>query len=63
METQQHLLKASETAELVRMHVDTLKKWRRLGIGPKPTRVGSRAIRYERSEVERWLRSNGRPAA
>ncbi|PZS26323.1 MAG: hypothetical protein DLM59_18530 [Pseudonocardiales bacterium] len=63
MTSQPDLLKPPEAAQLVRMSVETLKRWRRQGIGPQSTRVGPRAIRYDRGEVERWLRSNGRPAA
>jgi len=63
MRTQSDLLTAPETADLLRMSVETLKRWRRQDIGPKATRVGPRAIRYDRAEVERWLRTTGRPAA
>lgn len=63
MEAQTQLLTTQETAQLVRMSVETLKRWRRQGIGPRPTRVGPKAIRYDRAEVERWLHSNSQPAA
>ena len=46
----------AEVAELLNMKTDTVRKWRQTaGLGPKWTRwPGSRVIRYERADVERW---------
>ncbi|RBY94944.1 hypothetical protein DQ244_01575 [Blastococcus sp. TBT05-19] len=41
--------------------LSTLKRWARLGIGPRPIKVGPRMVRYRRDEVDAWLA--GRPAA
>ncbi|PLS24350.1 helix-turn-helix domain-containing protein [Bifidobacterium imperatoris] len=45
-----------EVADLLGVKPDTVRKWRQsVGMGPKWTRwPGSRLVRYERSEVERW---------
>lgn len=36
------------------VHPYTLRKWRRLGGGPPPTKIG-KAVLYRRSSVARWL--------
>lgn len=36
------------------VHPYTLRKWRRLGEGPPPTKIG-KAVLYRRSSVARWL--------
>jgi predicted DNA-binding transcriptional regulator AlpA len=33
----------------------TLETWRSIGRGPAVTRIGSRAIRYRKRDVETWL--------
>jgi hypothetical protein len=35
-----------EAAEYLRKGVPTLERWARLGIGPKPLKVGPRDVRY-----------------
>jgi len=35
-----------EAAEYLRKSVPTLERWARLGIGPKPLKVGPRDVRY-----------------
>jgi hypothetical protein len=35
-----------EAAEYLRKSVPTLERWARLGIGPKPRKVGPRDVRY-----------------
>jgi predicted DNA-binding transcriptional regulator AlpA len=48
------LITTAELAEFLSMPVRTLRQWRYLGVGPKAFRVG-RHLRYEPSEVRRWL--------
>ncbi len=52
---QDRVLTREEAAERCRVSTWTLMRWRRLGIGPKPMRVGPRFIRYSAAEVDRWL--------
>jgi hypothetical protein len=35
-----------EAAEYLRKSVPTLERWARLGIGPRPIKVGPRSLRY-----------------
>ena len=51
------LLKTRPTADLLDVAEITLKKWRINGQGPNFLRVGVRAIRYRRSDINSWLRS------
>lgn len=44
-----------EYARLARVHPDTIKRWARLGIGPKPRKIGPRLVRYNREEVLDYL--------
>ncbi|AZQ40529.1 DNA-binding protein [Streptomyces cyaneochromogenes] len=48
-----------EYAALARVHPDTIKRWARVGIGPKPRRVGPRLLRYDREEVLAYLQISG----
>src|SRR5262249_11657430 len=52
------IMTAAETATYLRVPVSYLYQWRHLGTGPKAARVG-RALRYRRSEVDRWLDAGG----
>jgi excisionase family DNA binding protein len=49
-------LTRQEFAELARVHRDTVKRWARQGIGPKPRKLGPRLVRYNRTEVLAYLR-------
>lgn len=44
-----------EYAALARVHPDTIKRWSRVGIGPKPRKIGPRLVRYDRAEVLAYL--------
>lgn len=48
------LLTIDEAAAYLRVPVETLRKWRSQGTGPRAARVG-RHLRYRRAEVDRWL--------
>ncbi|MDP9094526.1 MAG: helix-turn-helix domain-containing protein [Actinomycetota bacterium] len=50
------LLTLHEVAELLRVPEATLRYWRHQHTGPDSYKVG-RHVRYPRSEVQRWLRS------
>jgi predicted DNA-binding transcriptional regulator AlpA len=49
-------LNDQQVAEYLNMSAASLRKWRRLGGGPKFLKIG-RAVRYRREDVETWLRS------
>lgn len=46
-----------ELAEYVRVSVNTVDYWRFMGTGPRFVRVG-RHVRYQQSDIDRWLTSN-----
>ena len=48
------LITTAELAAFLSMPVKTLRQWRYLGVGPKAFRMG-RHVRYEPTEVRRWL--------
>jgi predicted DNA-binding transcriptional regulator AlpA len=49
------LLTMSETAELLRSNIDTLRYWRFRGdIGPKSAKLGRRVV-YRESDVRAWI--------
>jgi len=50
------LLTQKETAKLLSISTKTLEAWRREGKGPPSIKVGG-AIRYRRSDLERYIDS------
>ena len=48
---------AKEAARILRVHPNTLCKWRISGGGPPFIKVGTR-IRYSISEISRWMRDH-----
>jgi predicted DNA-binding transcriptional regulator AlpA len=48
------LITTAELAAFLSLPVRTLRQWRYLDVGPKALRIG-RHLRYEPSEVRRWL--------
>ncbi len=57
-QSSERLLTPQETATFLRVSVSWLAKARMTGGGPPFRRVG-RLIRYDRTELERWLKGNG----
>jgi len=55
------LLTEPEVAARLRVHVQTVRRWRKAGTGPPWSKVG-RQIRYEAAAVDRWHRKGGRQA-
>jgi predicted DNA-binding transcriptional regulator AlpA len=43
-------------AELLRMSLAGIRRWRYAGVGPKFSKFGS-AVRYSLSDVEQWIAS------
>jgi len=56
-------LTVNETGELLRREISTLRRWRRLGIGPRYVRLEGGSILYPRAEVERYLAEHMRGTA
>ena len=56
------LLTIAEAAAYLRLPVETLRKWRAAGTGPRAAKVGKH-LRYRRAEVDRWLAEREREAA
>jgi predicted DNA-binding transcriptional regulator AlpA len=52
-----------ELADMLKVSVEQLRLWRVRGFGPPMFRVGLQAIRYRRSEVERWITEQEQSAA
>jgi hypothetical protein len=50
----QHLL-VSEVCTLFRCNESTLRRWRRLGRGPKYFKTPTGTVLYPRSEIERYM--------
>lgn len=51
---QQLLLNEHETAELLRVSVQLLRKWRANGAGPEHVKLG-KCVRYSRTDVESFV--------
>lgn len=49
------LLTTEEFRRRARISKRTAIRWRLAGIGPKPVRIGPRAIRYRASDVDEFL--------
>jgi len=55
--TPDDLLNESEVATMLKLAPGTLRNWRSLGINIAFARIGKRAIRYRRSDVDAFLAS------
>ena len=51
------LLTAAQVADMLQLQARTLMEWRLLSKGPKWFRLGDKAIRYRRSDLEAWIAS------
>ncbi|SDD61990.1 helix-turn-helix transcriptional regulator [Ruegeria marina] len=49
------LLNTKEAAKYLGLSPYTLEKWRSKGIGPGCVRIGSKAIRYWRSDLDAFI--------
>jgi excisionase family DNA binding protein len=56
------VLTAAEAADYLRYPVETLRRWRALGEGPRFVKAG-RHVRYRRAALDRWLEEREREAA
>lgn len=48
------LLEFDDAAKLMRTSVETLRRWRRAGYGPRSATFGRRVF-YRRTDVEAWI--------
>jgi predicted DNA-binding transcriptional regulator AlpA len=53
------LVSTKELARELSVHPNTLNKWRIQGLGPRFIKLGL-AVRYRRSDIEKWLRAHTR---
>jgi predicted DNA-binding transcriptional regulator AlpA len=51
-------LDRSEVAEMLGLSVKTLDGWALQGIGPRFRRLGHKAVRYERADVEAFIQKS-----
>jgi excisionase family DNA binding protein len=56
------VLTATEAAAYLQVPVETLRRWRSVGSGPRHAKVG-RHVRYRRAALDRWLEEQEREAA
>lgn len=57
------LLQSQVVADRLDIHVDTLKRWRGRGWGPRFITLDGGQIRYQESEVARYLNMRTSPSA
>ena len=50
------LLSMREVLALLRVSRSTLTRWIREGAFPRPVKLGKRAVRWRRSDIEGWLK-------
>jgi len=54
------LLTPHEVAALLRVHPQTLRRWRADGEGPAYLMLSERVLRYRREDIDAWLVDNWR---
>lgn len=52
-------LTPGQLAEMLKVSESTLRRWRREGIGPTPTFLSQRTVRYDKDNVTAWLAIGG----
>lgn len=52
---QAELINVKQYAELIGVSTDTIRRWGRQGFGPRPVRLGPRAVRYRSADVAAWI--------
>jgi excisionase family DNA binding protein len=52
----------AELADLLRVSVSLLERWRAAGDGPRFVRLGRRVLRYRKADVDAWLLERAAPA-
>jgi excisionase family DNA binding protein len=50
-------LTEEELAQLTGISVRTLQKWRIFARGPRFKKLGGKAVRYDRGDIDEWLAS------
>ncbi len=53
------LIDEHEAAAILCMSVGTLRNWRYQGHGPKWKRIGAKLVRYDRSDIQRFIERGG----
>jgi excisionase family DNA binding protein len=56
------VLTAAQAAAYLQVPIETLRRWRSLGTGPRHAKVG-RHVRYRQAALDRWLEEREREAA
>jgi excisionase family DNA binding protein len=56
------VLTAAQAAAYLQVPIETLRRWRSLGTGPRHAKVG-RHVRYRQEALDRWLEEREREAA
>ena len=51
------LLDEAALASRLKVSKSLIRKWRRLGTGPKWLKLGGKTVRYAASDLSEWLRS------
>ena len=51
------LLTPEQAAEYLSLSSQTLAQWRWKTVGPPFVKIGKRAVRYDRSQLEAWAQS------
>lgn len=56
---QPELMTEQQLADYAQVHVETVRRWRRLKIGPPVVWAGPRRPRYRRTDVDQWMERGG----
>lgn len=51
------ILTVNDAADILRLNVRTLERWRQTGEGPRYVKMGRR-VGYRRNDLEDWLEAN-----